>query len=89
MPKHRSTVYTVVREKSYIPHDENRRFANVEDLIKDLEREYWEFSAIIGTYATINRAEEVMGACAQGMRDEGFTDEEFRFSVKASTWYDE
>ena len=71
MPKHRSTVYTVIREQAC------------------MSVSGWEFSCLIGTYATINRAEEVAGACMQGMRDEGFTDDEFRFSVKASTWYDE
>jgi hypothetical protein len=79
MPKHRSTVYTVVREKAH----------TVKAAQYVAFQAPWEFSCIVGTYATISRAEEVAGACMQGMRDEGFTDDEFRFSVKASTWYDE
>ncbi len=70
MPKHRSTVYTVVREQQSVP---NR----------------WEFSCLIGTYVTDNRAEEVAGAMMQGMRDNGYTDDEFRFTVNPSTWYEE
>jgi hypothetical protein len=74
MPKHRSSVYTVVREEQVtVPH----------------EYEGYRFSAIIGTYTTHMRAEEVVGASAQVLLDAGAEPDEYRFSVMASTFYDE
>lgn len=75
MPKHRGTVYTVIRERRVWPRP---GIVNV-----------YEFSAVVGTYATVMRAEEVAGAMLQGIIDGGALPGEFIFSVKASTWYSE
>lgn len=50
---------------------------------------YWVFSAIIGTYATLTRAEEVAGASKQALLDNGVDEDDFRFTVKPVTYYDE
>lgn len=74
MPKHRSNVFTVVRERQYgVTVDEDK---------------VYELSAIIGTYATLMRAEEVAGA-AQQVFKEGGGEDEYKFSVRINTWYDE
>lgn len=75
MPRNRSTVYNVVREEKQWEH----------------KNESWAFGAITGTYATIQRAEEVAGASLQALVDR-FGDQarrDFRYTVKPSTWYDE
>jgi hypothetical protein len=71
MPKHRGSIYVVMRE-SYDDHIEA-----------------WVEPAIIGTYATIMRAEEVAGIFQQAMVDAGYPYDGFRFSVKVTTYYDE
>lgn len=50
---------------------------------------YWFFSAVIGTYQSLNRAEEVVGVSAQAFRDAGVPDGVYRFSVKVNNYYDE
>jgi hypothetical protein len=78
MPKHRGTVFTVVRENRII---ENIATGTLET---------WVFGGIVGTYASIHRADEVAAASHQHVRDQfpGIADD-FRFTVKPSTWYDE
>jgi hypothetical protein len=78
MPKHRASVYTVVREKADV----------WEGSLFDTETS-WVLNGIIGTYVTLRRAEEVMGAAAQSFRDAGVADDEYRFSVQVNTYYDE
>ena len=56
---------------------------------KNMHRDVYEFDAVIGTYATHMRADEVSAAMAQGILDGGALPGEFKFSVKVSTWYDE
>lgn len=80
MPKHRSTVYTVVREKV----DEwEGSFGDTESA--------WVFDALIGTYVTISRAEEIAAATIQHYVDAGMNEgsPEYRCTVKPSTFYDE
>jgi hypothetical protein len=72
MPKHRGTVYTVVRE----------------EWKEDMEGAYV-FSALIGTYTTLMRAEEVKGASAQALRDAGADYDDYQFTVHPVTFYDE
>lgn len=45
------------------------------------------FSGIVGVYRTAERADEVVGMCEQEMKDRGF--DQFIFSVKVATYYDE
>lgn len=49
---------------------------------------YWYFSAIVGVYHSIQRAEEIAGSSAQALRDAGAPLGYYRFTVKASTYYD-
>lgn len=46
------------------------------------------FSAVIGVYHGLNRAEEIAAKCQQEMVDHG-VGELFRFQVQVSTYYDE
>lgn len=71
MPKHRGTVYAVVREDF------------------EMRGDHYVFGCIIGVYHTLMRAEEVAGASKQQFIDAGMTHDEYIFSVKATTWYDE
>lgn len=74
MLKHRYNCFTVVREEFVeVPH----------------EYEGWKFSAIVGTYQSLNRAEEVVGVSAQAFRDAGVADGMYQFNVKVNTYYDE
>lgn len=75
MAKHRSSVYTVVREM-----DDN--YCGEGEAV-------YVFSALIGTYATLQRAEEVMGSSAQAFRDAGAADGVYKFSTQITTFYDE
>lgn len=77
MAKHRGSVFTVVRE----------RFV-WRGPIQDAQN-WYEFSAVIGTYLSLQRAEEVVGASQQAFRDAGVGDDEYRFTVKVNTYYDE
>jgi hypothetical protein len=79
MPRNRSTLYTVVRERHYLIGD---------DTYEDLE-DAWAFDALVGTYITVTRAEEIAGASMQEFIDKGFTNTDFRFTVKPVTFYDE
>jgi len=72
MPKHRGITYAVVRQQDTSSASEfDSRYKPV----------------IIGTYATIMRAEEIAGRSAQTLRDLGVTG--FTFEVQPTTWYDE
>lgn len=77
MAKHRSNVFTVVREECT-------------DEIGDyyLTPSYT-FSTVIGTYLTLQRAEEIAATAAQVFKDAGLLDYEYRFSVRINTYYDE
>lgn len=75
MPKHRQSVFTVIREVCIEEGNEG-------------EAEY-KFSAAIGTYQSLNRAEEVVGLSAQAFRDAGVPDGVYRFNVQVNTYYDE
>jgi hypothetical protein len=82
MPKHRSTCYTVVRERYvYVGGDE--AFGD--------QVYTWVFDALVGTYVTITRAEEVAAATIQHYIDAGMDESspEYRCSVKPSTFYEE
>lgn len=74
MAKHRSSVFTVVREawKEHLRTDG-----------------HFTFDAIIGTYFSLTRAEEVAGAAKQSFKDAGVPDGLYRFSVAINTYYDE
>lgn len=72
MPKHRGTLFAVVREEMT-----EHSFGCIE----------WVFSGLIGVYETVQRADEVVGACEQEMKDRGF--DNFLFTVKVVTYYDE
>jgi hypothetical protein len=78
MAKHRSSVFTVVREEYKEPS-------------VDLPVLYrsWQFSAIVGTYLSLQRAEEVAGASAQAFADAGVPTGTYRFSTLINTYYDE
>lgn len=54
----------------------------------DGELEY-QFSAIIGVYLSLQRADEVAASAAQVLREAGASDSDYRFSVKVTTYYDE
>lgn len=75
MPKHRSSVYTVVREKW-------------QEIVPKVEGEYI-FDGIVGTYLTPQRADEIAAASTQQFLDAGMVDDEYHFSVSVSTYYDE
>lgn len=79
VPKHRQTVFTVIREE--LVGGEIEQFEG--------EDEGYTFSAAIGTYHSLNRAEEVVGLSAQALRDAGVPDGLYRFSLKVNTYYDE
>lgn len=75
MAKHRSSVFTVVRE-CVIGRDE------------DDDSKLFGQPSVVGVYFSLNRAEEIAARFAQEMVDSGFY-HEFRFSVQVSTYYDE
>jgi hypothetical protein len=79
MPKHRSTCYTVVREKSFTI---DNGFG---------ESVFWEFDGLVGTYVTAARADEIASGTIQHYIDAGMDEcsPEYRCTVKPSTWYDE
>jgi hypothetical protein len=80
MPKHRSTVYTVVREKLEITEGSYGDFAGD-----------WQLDGLVGTYASLTRADEIAAKTIQEYLDRGMDkdDPEYRCTVKPSTWYDE
>lgn len=75
MAKHRGSVYTVIREQFY-------------GMTVNEEKIYI-FSAVVGTYATLDRAEEIVGISVQFFRDAGVPDGVHRFSTQINTYYDE
>lgn len=82
LPKHRSTCYTVVREKCdkvEVPGAYDEYYGS------------WSFDALVGTYVTIMRAEEVAAATIQHYIDAGMDEAnpEYRCTVKPVTFYDE
>jgi hypothetical protein len=76
--KHRGSVFTVVREEK-----------NWYEGAYDEAQAKYVFSSVIGTYLSLERAEEVVGASQQAFRDAGVSDDNYRFSVKVNTYYDE
>lgn len=77
MARHRSSVFTVVREEvDYYEH-------------KGETVKLYLFSAIIGTYLTLQRAEEIAGKSAQEFKDAGVPDGVYRFSTQIGTYYEE
>lgn len=74
MPVHRSSAFVVVREERSDSTDTTSDFI---------------FSAIVGVYQSIQRADEIVGASAQALKEAGAPDDVFRFTVRASNYYDE
>lgn len=74
MAKHRSTIFTVVREQyKYFPGANGS----------------YTFSTICGSYASIDKAYEEVGVCEQAFKDAGILKDDYRFSVHTNTYYDE
>lgn len=71
MAKHRSSVFTVVRE------------------VLDDDTGGYTFSAVVGVYLTLQRAEEVSAGCLQTFLDAGVPKDRYWFNVEATTYYDE
>lgn len=72
MPKHRSTLYTVVREVFFMGDGA------------------WVFSALVGIYSTLIRAEEMAGSSMQALNDVNpHAESYYRFTVVPTTFYDE
>jgi hypothetical protein len=44
--------------------------------------------AVVGVFPTPEGADEYAEACAQSFKDRGFSDDDYVFSVKMSTYYD-
>lgn len=75
MPKNRSTLYTVVREEL---RESRGRSDNA-----------YSISAIVGTFVTLRRAEEVAAGGHQTFIDAGADEDQFIFTVHPTTFYDE
>lgn len=45
--------------------------------------------AVVGVFATLEGASNFAGACEQDFKERGFTEDDFVFDVKLSTYYDE
>lgn len=77
MAKHRSTIYSVVRERHEGVGDPPHTWDS-----------WYEFDAVCATTATLMRAEELAAAYAQQFKDLGNADY-YRFTVHPTTFYDE
>lgn len=70
-----------------MPAHRSSCFVVVRELLKDSGDDA--FDAVVGVYFSLQRAEEVAGASAQQFRDAGVEEGLYRFTVKASNYYDE
>lgn len=74
MPKHRSTLFTVLRTQKLDPefHDDGTE---------------WVSPTLIGSFYSLEGAEQQSGKYQQEMKEKGF-DGFFKFEVQSVTYYD-
>lgn len=74
-----------------LPRHRSTCYTVVREFFLGIGEPVWTFSGLVGTYVSLNRAEEVAAATIQHYIDAGMdvANAEYRCTVKPSTFYDE